>query len=225
MTQNQIRYWELQETKRSNSAKETETNRANVAREGETHRANVANETETNRSNVAREKETNRHNLATEGIDLGKLEETKRHNVSTEGETKRHNVATESIDMGKLGETIRHNQAAESLSQAQIGLGYSQLAEAIRSNKRNEQIRMEDVTSNSALRESMARLNDMNRNWGVVLNDQQTDINEATKLKIQAEIDKLYADIENNSEYVTQGYINQLNNSIRNLENLIGLGG
>lgn len=44
MTANQIAYWNLEETKRSNLAKETETNRSNVAKETETNRSNLANE-------------------------------------------------------------------------------------------------------------------------------------------------------------------------------------
>ena len=55
MTANQLRYWELQENKRSNLAKEIETNRSNLAKESETHRSNLAQETETHRSNTTQE--------------------------------------------------------------------------------------------------------------------------------------------------------------------------
>lgn len=68
------------ETHRANRANETigllglnETIRSNVAKETETNRANVAKETETNRSNLAKEAETKRHNEATETIDAFKL--------------------------------------------------------------------------------------------------------------------------------------------------------
>lgn len=44
MTQNQIAYWTLQETKRSNQVREGETERSNKAREWETNRTNVRNE-------------------------------------------------------------------------------------------------------------------------------------------------------------------------------------
>lgn len=51
MTQNQIAYWTLQETKRSNQVKEAETQRTNKANEGirqqtvdETNRSNLVNE-------------------------------------------------------------------------------------------------------------------------------------------------------------------------------------
>lgn len=49
-----------------------ETQRSNLAREGETNRSNVAREDETNRSNVAREEETNRHNTRDEAISMYK---------------------------------------------------------------------------------------------------------------------------------------------------------
>lgn len=73
MTQNQINYQSLQESKRSNLAKEAETNRSNLAREAETYRSNRATEqltasrdAESARANKAREAETNRSNLAQE---------------------------------------------------------------------------------------------------------------------------------------------------------------
>lgn len=94
MTHNQIDYWNLQETKRSNLAKETETNRHNVAFENE----------------------TNRHNVVSEGIDMGNLIELSRHNQATEYETNRHNVASESLDASKLQETQRHNIATEEIA-------------------------------------------------------------------------------------------------------------
>lgn len=55
MTQNQIAYWSLQETKRSNLIREAETERSNKAKETETNRSNVARETETKRSNLVNE--------------------------------------------------------------------------------------------------------------------------------------------------------------------------
>lgn len=55
MTQNQIAYWTLQETKRSNLINEAEQKRSNIAREAENTRSNVAKETELNRSNLIRE--------------------------------------------------------------------------------------------------------------------------------------------------------------------------
>jgi hypothetical protein len=103
MTDIQVRYWDLQETKRHNVAYETETfrhnkatevqaskeltevTRHNKATETETKRHNIATEVETYRSNRYREIETNRHNRATEKLDASKLAETKRHNIEMEG--------------------------------------------------------------------------------------------------------------------------------------------
>lgn len=63
----------IQETQRSNLARENETNRHNLASErlsarslDETIRSNIVREAETNRANLARETETNRANLAQE---------------------------------------------------------------------------------------------------------------------------------------------------------------
>lgn len=50
------------ETQRSNKAKEYENYRSNVAKETELNRSNKAHEIELNRSNIARETETNRRN-------------------------------------------------------------------------------------------------------------------------------------------------------------------
>ncbi len=44
MTANQLTYWNLQETIRSNKEREKETNRANLAKEGENFRSNTAQE-------------------------------------------------------------------------------------------------------------------------------------------------------------------------------------
>lgn len=55
MTANQIAYQQLQETKRSNVAKESETSRSNRAKEFETQRSNRAQEQETQRSNRVNE--------------------------------------------------------------------------------------------------------------------------------------------------------------------------
>lgn len=68
MTANQIAYWNLKETERSNRVREGETERSNKARESETFRSNLAKETETNRSNRARENETVRSNLEQEAL-------------------------------------------------------------------------------------------------------------------------------------------------------------
>lgn len=62
MTTNQIAFWNLKETERSNKAKEDEAHRSNIAKETETVRSNQAREQETNRSNLASERITSSNN-------------------------------------------------------------------------------------------------------------------------------------------------------------------
>lgn len=119
MTSNQIRYWELQEMKRANRAKERETRRANRAGERLT-RDYQQGTLDLRAQELA---ETIRRNLAGESINLETLAENKRHNVVYENEIARHNKATEgltskqlNIEQGKLAETIRSHKASESIS-------------------------------------------------------------------------------------------------------------
>lgn len=122
MTQNQIRYQELQENKRHNLISEHETGRHNAVTEQlqhreldetvRTHQVNegiaMFNANETKRSNVARELETSRSNLARE-------RETNRSNLAKEAETNRANLATEQIRRDELTEKNRHNVADETI--------------------------------------------------------------------------------------------------------------
>lgn len=102
MTQNQIAYWNLQETKRSNVTKERETNRHNVATEKENERHNTVSEGEVGRHNVATERETTRHNKETENFNISQLQESQRHNV-----------ASENLGLMQLNESVRHNTVSE----------------------------------------------------------------------------------------------------------------
>lgn len=138
MTANQINYWKLKETERSNKVNEGENLRSHKASEAlkgreldegerhnravettaafnamETQRHNIAGETETHRSNVARETETERSNRARE-------DETQRANLSNEylkgldlAEKAKHNRAVESLEDRKHQETIRSNVERE----------------------------------------------------------------------------------------------------------------
>lgn len=110
MTQNQIAYWNYQETKRSNQAREgenkrhninaeTETNRHNLASESidlsslyETNRANLAKEKENTRANQARERETHRSNLVNEGLSRANLAELSTQNAATREKMKYENI-------------------------------------------------------------------------------------------------------------------------------------
>lgn len=101
MTHNQIEYWKLRETQRSNRVNEGETKRHNIAGEAETNRSNIAHEVisagtlaENTRHNKASENENFRHNAATEN-------ETTRSNRAREYETWRSNVVREELDKSK----------------------------------------------------------------------------------------------------------------------------
>lgn len=123
MTQNQIAYWSLEETKR-----------ANRVNEGETHRHNTVSEAEMNRHNIATEYETNRHNLQTELL-----------TSQANSENARHNAATEMTANFNAAENARANRERESIQReniqlgyANVGLGYSQLAETSEHNRATE---------------------------------------------------------------------------------------
>lgn len=130
MTHNQIEYWKLEESKRSNRANETENKRHNVASEGETYRHNYATEGE-----------TNRHNTTTELIDMSKYYESVRSNRANEALTSERN----SIERGKLAETIRSNQASEAVRQGTLN-------ETVRHNKASEALGLYDTTVDSGTR-------------------------------------------------------------------------
>lgn len=119
MTVNQIAYWTLQETKRSNTAREAETERSNKAKEAETYRSNLARETEDHRANLAKELELNRSNLAREAEEhrSNVADETERHrsNLVTEAEEERSNRAKEALEARKLTETERSNKQNEAI--------------------------------------------------------------------------------------------------------------
>lgn len=93
----------------------------------EIERSNRANEKETNRSNVAREAETNRHN------------------VVTEKEVNRHNLMTELLTSQANAELAKHYERQDSLGAQNLELQTNQLAETVRSNLANEQIRRDST--------------------------------------------------------------------------------
>lgn len=143
MTSNQLRYWELQETKRANRARERETRRSNKASENLTrenqrgilglraqelsetvrsHQANeavnLANVQESVRHNVAYETELTRHNRAAEQLNARQLDIS----ASTLAETIRSHKASEAISLSNISEMRRHNIAQEGISKDQLGL-------------------------------------------------------------------------------------------------------
>lgn len=91
MTQNQIRYWELQEAKRHNASTEAETARNNRTVEAETNRANLAKEAENYRTNLANENIRSENNL----INWYGAQTTRQHYQNMDAETNRHNIVSE----------------------------------------------------------------------------------------------------------------------------------
>lgn len=134
MTHNQIEYWKLQESKRSNVAKETETNRANLASERENERSHRAVEQETRRSNLAREDETHRSNVANEGIKKEANVINNAHYLRTDSENQRHNLASErltaasqDIEREKTQLGYYNANINKEIGYANVGLGYGNL--------------------------------------------------------------------------------------------------
>lgn len=103
------------------------------------------------RHNQVGETETNRHNVAGEN-------ENYRHNVTTEVETNRHNVQTEQTDIGRLNESIRHNKETERQGDANINLGYANLAENSRHNQATETIQSNAQQADSLYKTAMANI-------------------------------------------------------------------
>lgn len=151
MTRNQIEYWNLQEQKRSNKAQE-EQKAKELA--------------ELQRSNTARELENSRTNRANEDI--------KRQDIA------RGYAAVEASKYGadtNYASSLLSNKAA----MAQVGLGYANLAENTRSNKRNESITSLENFDSSLNRR---RQNDINA----------ANVNANRRLS-QSQVTKNYSDI------------------------------
>lgn len=123
MTSNQLRYWELQEARRSNKAKERETRRANRMSENLT-RAYQQGTLELRAQELA---ETSRSHQVNEAISLAGVQENVRHNMVYEKETQRHNVQSEQltsrqldISAATLNENIRSHKANERIAQGNL---------------------------------------------------------------------------------------------------------
>lgn len=124
MTSNQIRYWELQETKRSNRAREREMRRSNRANEMLTQQYQEG----TLGLRAQELAETVRSHQATEAVSLANVQETARHNLAYETEL------------------TRHNRESEALNARQLDISASTLAETIRSHKVNESISFANIS-------------------------------------------------------------------------------
>lgn len=115
MTNNQINYLSLQETRRANRAKEDISARTL----SESVRHSMRSEDETERSNRSREAETERSNRAKESFNILSLAETMRSNKEKEAETNRSNVEREKeahrSNAAREREATRHNKWTEAL--------------------------------------------------------------------------------------------------------------
>lgn len=132
MTQNQIAYWNLQETKRSN-----------VSKEGETARHNRATESEDKRHNVSVEGETNRHNVATENFNISQLNENIRHNTVSE----QQNATANEIKSKANAINEAYNAALLALRGSELTLAQQKEKQRIEESQRdfNEGVRMNDA--------------------------------------------------------------------------------
>lgn len=115
MTQNQIAYWQMQETIQANRNREAETLRSNLAQEALKDYANKV----------------------TEKLGYGNLNELIMSHRNTEKETNRHNLAVENLDYIKN----LINQYTAETGRLNVGLGYANLAELTRSHMADEAIK------------------------------------------------------------------------------------
>lgn len=150
MTQNQIAYWNLQETKRSNESREKETNRHNVVTEQEAQRHNTVSEgetyrhnTETERFNISQLQETQRHNEATENLGSLQLNESIRHNTVTE----QQNAIANAIKSQANAINEAYNNAIAELRSKELTLAREKEIQRISESKRDfdEAVRMNDA--------------------------------------------------------------------------------
>lgn len=104
MTQNQLRYWENQYTKRHNARVRAETERSNRVREAEERRAHLAQESENRRANRTRE-----------AISAFSARQNDLHQVQDLMEKSQHNRAVESAQV-----------MSNELERQKVDLGYYQ---------------------------------------------------------------------------------------------------
>lgn len=137
MTANQIAYWTLLESRRSNKAREDLTNSQNVENKRhniQTENLGRGNLNELVRHNQSTEalqhnanKEIQRHNVATEKFNISSLAESTRHNKANERETNRHNLVGEQFSWSTLGETKRLNDSVIGRNQQETAKSEAQM--------------------------------------------------------------------------------------------------
>lgn len=166
MTTNLINYWNLQETKRANKAREDELRRHQLADErirDAQNKINLqlgeGNLRELNRSNLARETELNRSNMAKEDIQKYSnllnakelpIKSSQAKTAAMDAQTRllqtqelqRSNLENEKIKRETLAENSRHNLRSENLTNfknvADLSQARAQLSEQKRHSKVTE---------------------------------------------------------------------------------------
>lgn len=170
MTQNQLRYWENQETIRANLAREKETYRSNLAKEVETNRHNLAiegltsqqnaiawaNANELQRSNKAKEVENLRHALQTEQLSLLQISESQRHNQVSEGIILQNNIASQN-------ESNRHNLATEQFNID--NLAYQTERDTLDREIEQQRADAQKLQAEASMSTSVAQWSKEGRNW------------------------------------------------------------
>ena len=168
MTQNQLKFFQLQEDKRHNVEAESvaraqlaESNRHNVVLEDETKRNNQAQEAIQQQANVINsnhysrmDAEASRHNLATESIQKQQADtqakqatEAARHNVAVEKEAKRHNTETESVSRYTMvSDRIKAN-ASETSADASVITANAKMKDAMTNEAKAEASRISAISN------------------------------------------------------------------------------
>lgn len=141
LTTRELGFGQLAETARANRVRESQ----NLVAMGETHRSNIERErqnlmslSEQQRSNIAKELESHRSNVAREEISRQQQDETVRSNLARESESYRHNVQSELAAFQSAASRVEAAKLKLYGDMERISLGYSQLAESVRSNLARE---------------------------------------------------------------------------------------
>nr|AVX53793.1 putative ORF1 [Marmot picobirnavirus] len=224
MTANQIAYWNLRETERSNVAREAETSRSNLARENETKRHNIANE----QFNISSLNETRRANLEREHRDRMVHMESVRSNIANEGikrqqlgEQMRANRAHETVQMTGLAEQARHNLQQEMLQSVDMNIRAQAQRETSRSNRASEaltrdrnQIAMLEANTERVYKEVLGRYTE-------IQGSELIQMNSARRNEINAAINKMKEDVRIAQKNSNVNVWNAANNSVNAVARMI----
>lgn len=193
MTNNQLSYLGLQETRRNNLVVSKETNRHNLATEGESQR----------------------HNLVSEDTELRKHKENQRHNLAYEEESHRHNVVSEDQQQKTIDETVRHNTETERIGDAgnQAKITAAQIAaQASRDVANiNASTSRANVHSQTKSNEKVARIS---ANAG-----KKSATIAANASKANKRVDQAIANARNAAEIEKQQMINRVNTQLGQMRN------